>query len=72
MFSIDFLNSIRSSLVVRVEELKVTEQEHALLNFLLFCNPGNLIFQFNPIHKLIFEKSNFQPSTRYLKELEDS
>ncbi|CCD64889.2 Nuclear Hormone Receptor family [Caenorhabditis elegans] len=40
MFSIDFLNSIRSSLVVRVEELKVTEQEHALLNFLLFCNPA--------------------------------
>ncbi|EGT44122.1 hypothetical protein CAEBREN_24733 [Caenorhabditis brenneri] len=40
IFSADFLNGIRSRLVARLMELKVTNEEHVLLNVILFCNPA--------------------------------
>ncbi|PIC24630.1 hypothetical protein B9Z55_017887 [Caenorhabditis nigoni] len=39
IFSRTFLNGIRSRLVARCIELKLTNEEHVLLNMLLFCNP---------------------------------
>ncbi|NP_001317818.1 Nuclear Hormone Receptor family [Caenorhabditis elegans] len=38
MFSLDFLNNIRSRLATRFRELKVSSEEHMLLNLILFCN----------------------------------
>uniref|UniRef100_A0A1I7TY65 Nuclear receptor domain-containing protein n=1 Tax=Caenorhabditis tropicalis TaxID=1561998 RepID=A0A1I7TY65_9PELO len=40
IFSVEFLNGIRSRLVARLRELKVTKEEHVLLNAVLFCNPA--------------------------------
>ncbi|KAF1754057.1 hypothetical protein GCK72_020615 [Caenorhabditis remanei] len=41
MFSHAFLDGIRSRLVVRLMNLKVTNEEHVLLNMLFFCYPAH-------------------------------
>ncbi|CAI2354971.1 unnamed protein product [Caenorhabditis sp. 36 PRJEB53466] len=39
-FSPDFLHRIRSLLVSRLTELRIRNEEHVLLNVILFCNPA--------------------------------